>query len=52
MILATSASGHVGTAIVRALTKVDQPVRASVHSERGLKLKEIGVQNVVIGDLP
>lgn len=51
MILVTSASGHVGTSIVRALVKADQPVRAFVHSERGLKLKDLGVQDVVIGDL-
>lgn len=51
MILVTSASGHVGTSIVRALVNADQPVRAFVHSERGLKLKDLGVQDVVIGDL-
>ena len=51
MILVTSASGHVGTAVVRALVKADQPVRAFVHSESGLKLKDLGVQDVVIGDL-
>lgn len=51
MILVTSASGHVGTSIVRALVKADQPVRAFVHSERGLKLKNLGVQDVVVGDL-
>ena len=51
MILVTSASGHVGTSIVRALVEADQPVRAFVHSERGLRLKDLGVQDVVIGDL-
>lgn len=51
MILVTSASGYVGTSIVRALVKADQPVRAFVHSERGLKLKDLGVQDVFIGDL-
>ncbi len=51
MILVTSASGHVGTSIVRALVKADQPVRAFVHSERGLELKDLGVQDVVVGDL-
>ena len=51
MILVTSASGHVGTSIVRALVNADQPVRAFVHSERGLTLKDLGVQDVVIGDL-
>jgi uncharacterized protein YbjT (DUF2867 family) len=51
MILVTSASGHVGTSVVRALAKADQPVRAFVHSERGLKLKDLGVQDIIIGDL-
>jgi uncharacterized protein YbjT (DUF2867 family) len=51
MILVTSASGHVGTSVVRALVKADQPVRAFVHSERGLKLKDLGVQDIIIGDL-
>lgn len=51
MILVTSASGHVGTSVVRALVKADQPVRAFVHSQRGLKLKDLGVQDVVVGDL-
>jgi uncharacterized protein YbjT (DUF2867 family) len=32
MILVTSASGHVGTSVVHALVKADQPVRAFVHS--------------------
>ncbi len=50
MILVTSASGHVGTSIVRALVNADQPVRAFVHSERGLELRGLGVQDVVIGD--
>ncbi len=51
MILVTSANGHVGTPIVRALAEADQPVRAFVHSECGLELKNLGVQDVVIGDL-
>lgn len=51
MILVTSASGHVVTFIVRALVNADQPVRAFVHSERCLKLKDLGVQDVVVGDL-
>jgi uncharacterized protein YbjT (DUF2867 family) len=32
MILVTSASGHVGTLVVRALVRADQLVRAFVHS--------------------
>lgn len=51
MILVTPASGHIGTSIVRALVKADQPVRAFVHSERSLELKDHGVQDVVVGDL-
>ena len=51
MILVTSASGHVGTSIIQALVKADQPVRAFVHSERGLEVEDLGVQDVVIGDL-
>jgi uncharacterized protein YbjT (DUF2867 family) len=52
MILVTSASGHVGTAIVRALIRAGKPVRAFVHSEDGRRqLSEIGVTDVVVGDL-
>ena len=52
MILVTSASGHVGTAIVRALTRAGLPVRAFVHSEEGKgQLSQLGVNDVVVGDL-
>ncbi|THF69702.1 NAD-dependent epimerase/dehydratase family protein [Deinococcus sp. Arct2-2] len=52
MILVTSASGHVGTAIVAALIQAGLPVRAFVHSEQGkAQLNAVGVQDIVVGDL-
>lgn len=52
MILVTSASGHVGTAIVRALTQAQQPLRAFVHSEEGKsQLSQLGATDIVVGDL-
>ena len=52
MILVTSASGHVGSAIVSALTQAGRPVRAFVHGGKGKsKLQELGVSDIVVGDL-
>ncbi|WP_420593905.1 SDR family oxidoreductase [Deinococcus sp.] len=52
MILVTSASGHVGTAIVSALLEAKRPVRAFVHSEKDRgKLEQLGASDIVIGDL-
>jgi uncharacterized protein YbjT (DUF2867 family) len=52
MILVTSASGHVGTAIVQALTKANLPVRAFVHREDGQRqLSALGITDIVVGDL-
>lgn len=52
MILVTSASGHVGTAIVSALLKAERPVRAFVHSEKDhSKLGPLGATDIVVGDL-
>jgi uncharacterized protein YbjT (DUF2867 family) len=52
MILVTSASGHVGTVIVQALTNAKLPVRAFVHSEDGKhQLTALGITDIVVGDL-
>jgi uncharacterized protein YbjT (DUF2867 family) len=52
MILVTSASGHVGTTIVRTLTQARLPVRAFVHSDEGrVKLSQFGVSDIVVGNL-
>ncbi|OLV16245.1 SDR family oxidoreductase [Deinococcus marmoris] len=52
MILVTSASGHVGTAVVSALLKAKRSVRAFVHSEKDRgKLETLGAADIVVGDL-
>ncbi|THF69585.1 NAD-dependent epimerase/dehydratase family protein [Deinococcus sp. Arct2-2] len=52
MILITSASGHVGSAILRSLVQAQLPVRAFVHSEQGKEqLSRAGVHDIVVGDL-
>jgi uncharacterized protein YbjT (DUF2867 family) len=52
MILVTSASGRVGTAIVHALMRANRPVRAFVHGADGQsKLNALGLHDAVIGDL-
>lgn len=52
MILVTSANGRTGRHVIAALVAKGLPVRAFVHSEKGLVLRqELGVQEAVVGDL-
>jgi uncharacterized protein YbjT (DUF2867 family) len=52
MILVTSANGKTGRHVIAALVAKGFPVRALVHSQKGLALKqELGIQDIVVGDL-
>jgi uncharacterized protein YbjT (DUF2867 family) len=52
MILVTSANGRTGRHVIAELVSRGLPVRALVHSEKGLVLKqELEVQEAIVGDL-
>jgi NAD(P)H dehydrogenase (quinone) len=52
MILVTGSAGKTGRAIIRALTKKRESVRAIAHSpEQVPPLRALGVEDVLIGDL-
>jgi NAD(P)H dehydrogenase (quinone) len=52
MILITVAAGKTGRAIIQALTKCGEAVRALVHRpEQVASLKTLGVEDVLVGDL-
>lgn len=52
MILVTGAAGKTGRAIIQALTKRGETVRALVHrSDQVASLKALGVDDVFVGDL-
>jgi uncharacterized protein YbjT (DUF2867 family) len=52
MILVTGASGKTGRAIISALTKVRQPVRALIHKQEQITaVQSLGVEETVVGDM-
>ena len=52
MILITGAAGKTGRAVIRALAVKEQIVRGLVYrKEQVTPLKQLGVQNIVVGDM-
>lgn len=52
MILITGAAGKTGRAVIRALAKSGEPVRALAHRpDQVFSLAALGVENVIVGDL-
>ena len=52
MILITGASGQVGCAVIRALSKAGIETKAFIHSaSRMEKVKEAGATEVFVGDM-
>jgi NAD(P)H dehydrogenase (quinone) len=52
MILVTGAAGKTGRAVIRALAKGSEPIRALVHHpDQSQAVKELGVRQVFVGDL-
>lgn len=52
MILITGAAGKTGRAVIRALAKSGEPVRALAHRpDQVSSLAALGVENVIVGDL-